>query len=69
MVMFEVLQFLVYTLLTLAHFSVCLLVTMIVSCFFRVDWVEIREPRSGDLMYANIRTGECLWEAPTAAKV
>ncbi|XP_028399778.1 rho GTPase-activating protein 39-like [Dendronephthya gigantea] len=35
----------------------------------RVDWVEIREPRSGDLMYANIKTGECLWEAPTSAKV
>ena len=37
--------------------------------FSRVDWVEIREPRSGDLMYANVRTGECLWEAPSSAKV
>ena len=36
---------------------------------YRVDWVEIREPGSGDLMYANIKTGECLWEAPKTAKV
>lgn len=35
----------------------------------RVDWVEILDPRSGELMFANIRTGECLWEPPSSAKV
>lgn len=67
LVMFEVLQ--VFGLLSVDSGSFfCLPLTIIVSVF-RVDWVEIREPRSGDLMYANIKTGECLWEAPAAAKV
>ncbi|XP_065072074.1 rho GTPase-activating protein 39-like isoform X2 [Rhopilema esculentum] len=35
----------------------------------KVEWVEIVEPKSGDHMFANLRTGQCLWEAPQGAKV
>lgn len=33
------------------------------------DWVEIRCPRTGEPMFANLGTGECLWEAPVGATV
>lgn len=38
----------------------------------RVDWVELLDPRSGEpnnVMFANIQTGECLWEPPSTASV
>jgi len=33
------------------------------------QWVEIRCPRTGEPMFANLVTGECLWEAPHGASV
>jgi len=30
----------------------------------RVVWVEIVEPRTHERMYANLHTGECLWDPP-----
>lgn len=31
-------------------------------------WVEIREPRTKELMYANLSTGECVWDEPEVIK-
>lgn len=33
------------------------------------DWVEIIEPRTGDPMYANLKSGQCLWEPPDGERV
>lgn len=30
----------------------------------RLEWVEIIEPRTKDLCYANLTTGEFVWDAP-----
>uniref|UniRef100_A0A8D8AFR3 Rho GTPase-activating protein 39 n=1 Tax=Culex pipiens TaxID=7175 RepID=A0A8D8AFR3_CULPI len=30
----------------------------------RVEWVEIIEPRTKEHMYANLTTGECVWDPP-----
>ncbi|CAF3310396.1 unnamed protein product [Rotaria socialis] len=35
----------------------------------RFEWVQIIEPKSKDSMYANLVTGECVWEAPPDAKI
>lgn len=35
----------------------------------RLEWVEIVEPRTRERMYANLVTGECVWEAPEGATV
>ncbi|CAF0929616.1 unnamed protein product [Rotaria sordida] len=35
----------------------------------RLEWVQIIEPKSKDTMYANLVTGECVWEAPPSAKI
>lgn len=35
----------------------------------RLEWVQIIEPKSKDIMYANLVTGECVWEAPAGAKM
>eukprot|EP00794_Sanderia_malayensis_P017060 gene17060-18778_t len=35
----------------------------------RIEWVEIVEPRTGEHMFANLRTGQCLWEAPPGVNV
>lgn len=35
----------------------------------RLDWVEIIEPRTKERMYANLITGECVWEPPVGAKI
>lgn len=32
--------------------------------FFRMEWVEIIEPRTKEHMYANLTTGECVWDPP-----
>eukprot|EP00117_Sycon_ciliatum_P029557 scpid50616/ scgid23504/ Rho GTPase-activating protein 39 len=32
-------------------------------------WVEIVDPRSKELMYANITTGDCSWDAPDGVEV
>lgn len=31
---------------------------------YRVEWVEIIEPKTGEHMYANLTTGECVWDPP-----
>ena len=36
---------------------------------FRLEWVQIIEPKSKDVMYANLVTGECVWEAPPGARM
>ncbi len=28
------------------------------------EWVELKDPQSGKLFYANTINGECLWELP-----
>ena len=33
------------------------------------EWVEIIEPRSGEHMYANLTTGECVWDPPVGVAV
>ncbi|EDO35784.1 predicted protein, partial [Nematostella vectensis] len=33
------------------------------------EWVEIIEPRTKEPMYANLKTGQCLWEPPGGVKV
>ncbi|XP_019635329.1 PREDICTED: LOW QUALITY PROTEIN: rho GTPase-activating protein 39-like [Branchiostoma belcheri] len=35
----------------------------------RVEWVEIIEPRTKEHMYANLITGECVWDPPPGCKV
>ncbi|CAM1309105.1 ARHGAP39 (predicted) [Pycnogonum litorale] len=35
----------------------------------RVEWVEIIEPRTKDHIYANLTTGECVWDPPAGVKV
>ena len=37
---------------------------MIFSFLFRLEWVEIVEPRTKERMYANLVTGECVWDPP-----
>ncbi|KAH8312783.1 hypothetical protein KR044_012940, partial [Drosophila immigrans] len=31
---------------------------------YRIEWVEIIEPRTKEHMYANLTTGECVWDPP-----
>ncbi|XP_055995929.1 rho GTPase-activating protein 39-like isoform X23 [Ostrea edulis] len=35
----------------------------------RWEWVEIIEPRSKEHMYANLTTGECVWDPPPGVKI
>ncbi|XP_018905997.1 uncharacterized protein RhoGAP93B isoform X2 [Bemisia tabaci] len=35
----------------------------------RVEWVEIIEPKTNERMYANLTTGECVWDPPVGVKV
>ncbi|XP_023231837.1 rho GTPase-activating protein 39-like [Centruroides sculpturatus] len=35
----------------------------------RVEWVEIIEPRTNEHIYANLTTGECVWDVPPGVKV
>lgn len=35
----------------------------------RVEWVEIIEPKTGEHMYANLATGECVWDPPEGVPV
>lgn len=39
------------------------------SCVFRLEWVEIIEPRTRERMYANLLTGECVWDAPAGVRI
>lgn len=39
--------------------------SIIFYCFnSRIEWVEIIEPRTREHMYANLTTGECVWDPP-----
>jgi hypothetical protein len=40
-----------------------------VCTYCRIEWVEIVEPRSREHMYANLTTGECVWEPPAGVPV
>lgn len=31
---------------------------------YRIEWVEIIEPRTKERMYANLSSGECVWDPP-----
>ncbi|XP_043923259.1 rho GTPase-activating protein 39 [Protopterus annectens] len=35
----------------------------------RLEWVEIIEPRTREHMYANLITGECVWDPPSGVKI
>eukprot|EP00058_Branchiostoma_floridae_P010342 XP_002595830.1 hypothetical protein BRAFLDRAFT_232895 [Branchiostoma floridae] len=35
----------------------------------RADWVEIIEPKSREIMFANLVTGECVWDLPVGVAV
>ncbi|CAM4686755.1 unnamed protein product [Leuciscus chuanchicus] len=35
----------------------------------RLEWVEIIEPRTRERMYANLLTGECVWDAPPGVRI
>ena len=39
------------------------------SSRFRVDWVEIVEPRSRERMFVNLMTGEVVWDAPSGVAI
>jgi hypothetical protein len=31
------------------------------------EWVEVRDPQSGKVFFANAKTGDCSWEKPENA--
>ena len=33
------------------------------------EWIEIIDPQSSALFFANLRTGECVWDRPVNAVV
>ncbi|KAH8383023.1 hypothetical protein KR009_006309, partial [Drosophila setifemur] len=35
----------------------------------RIEWVEIIEPRTKEHMYANLTTGECVWDPPEDVQI
>ncbi|XP_041788238.1 uncharacterized protein LOC121603496 isoform X5 [Anopheles merus] len=37
--------------------------------FMMVEWVEIIEPRTKEHMYANLTTGECVWDPPEGVTI
>lgn len=37
--------------------------------FRRIEWVEIIEPRTREHMYANLTTGECVWDPPEGVNI
>lgn len=40
-----------------------------VPCPRRLEWVEIIEPRTRERMYANLVTGECVWDPPAGVRI
>ncbi|KAJ1194873.1 hypothetical protein NDU88_004158 [Pleurodeles waltl] len=42
---------------------------MTASNLFRLEWVEIIEPRTRECMYANLITGECVWDPPPGVRI
>jgi len=45
------------------------IISIIFFISIRLEWVQIIEPKSKDIMYANLVTGECVWEAPPGARM
>lgn len=44
--------------------------SLILSSFpCRLEWVEIIEPRTRERMYANLLTGECVWDPPQGVRI
>lgn len=39
------------------------------SVWRRIEWVEIIEPRTREHMYANLTTGECVWDPPEGVNI
>lgn len=39
------------------------------DCSNRIEWVEIIEPRTREHMYANLTTGECVWDPPEGVNI
>ncbi|XP_055376859.1 uncharacterized protein LOC129609037 [Condylostylus longicornis] len=35
----------------------------------RIEWVEIIEPKTKEVMYANLTTGECVWDPPEGVPI
>lgn len=35
----------------------------------KAEWVEIIEPITKNIMFANIKTGECVWDLPADEKI
>ena len=42
---------------------------MPVTPSFRIDWVEILEPRSGEKMFVNLVSGDCGWDEPRGVAI
>ena len=42
---------------------------MCVYVCISVEWVEMMEPESQQLMYVNVSTGECVWQPPPGVTV
>lgn len=42
---------------------------LVASAAIEYEWVEILEPETKRKMYANVKTGDCLWEAPSGVPV
>lgn len=42
---------------------------LLILVVFRLEWVEIIEPRTRERMYANLLTGECVWDAPAGVHI
>lgn len=42
---------------------------LIANNYSRMEWVEIIEPRTKEHMYANLTTGECVWDPPPGVPV
>lgn len=49
--------------------SVAVVAVRFFLCCFRLEWVEIIEPSSRNIMYANLTTGQCVWDPPPGVPV
>lgn len=65
-------QFLCHTSKWTIFFSLVKSILGILIFFFlsrRIEWVEIIEPRTREHMYANLTTGECVWDPPEGVNI
>jgi len=49
--------------------SVCTIMFCFLAPVYRWEWVEIIEPRTKEHMYANLATGECVWDPPPGVRM